>query len=61
MAEVDLEGNADGAPLPPPPPPPSPFFCNHLFFCDYFEELQTVLIKAKLIIDDTHMEELMLY
>ena len=56
MAEVDLEGGADAA-----PPLLPPFFCNHLYFCDYFEELKTVLIKAKLIIDDTHMEQLMLY
>ena len=26
--------------------------CNHLFFCDHFEELQTVLIKVKLIINN---------
>ena len=30
----------------------SPFFYNHLFFCDHFEELQTVLIKVKLIINN---------
>ena len=29
------------------------FFCNHLFFCDYFEELQTMLIKVKMIINNT--------
>ena len=29
-----------------------PLFCNHLFFCDCFEELQTVLIKVKLIINN---------
>ena len=33
-------------------PPPSSLFCNHLFFCDHFEELQTVLIKVKLIINN---------
>ena len=25
--------------------------CNHLFFCDHFEELQTVFIEVKLIIN----------
>ena len=30
----------------------SPFFYNHLFFCDHFQELQTVLIKVKLIINN---------
>ena len=25
------------------------FYCNHLFFCDHFWELQTVLIEVKLI------------
>ena len=29
------------------------FFCNHLLFCDYFEELQTMLIKVKMIINNT--------
>ena len=33
FAEVDLEGGARGA---------RPVFCNHLFFCNHFEELQTV-------------------
>ena len=32
--------------------PPKPFLFNHLFFCDHFEELQTVLIKVKLIINN---------
>ena len=34
------------------PPPPSPIFCNNLlsFFCNHFEELQTVLFKVELII-----------
>ena len=38
----------------PPPPPPHPFFCNHLFFafCNHFEELQTVLIEVKLVINN---------
>ena len=49
MSEADLEG----ARRPPsPPPPPALFFCNHLFFCDSFEELQTVLIEVKLIINN---------
>ena len=30
----------------------APFFCNHLFFCNHFEELQTVLIAVKLIINN---------
>ena len=29
-----------------------PFPCNQLLFCDHFEELQTVLIKVKLIINN---------
>ena len=29
-----------------------PFFCNHLFFCNHFEELQTVLFKVELIINN---------
>ena len=33
------------APLPP-------IFCNHLFFCDYCEKLQTVSIEVKLIINN---------
>ena len=45
--EADLDGGTCGAPRPP-----LPFFCNHLFFCDHFEELQTVLIKVKLIINN---------
>ena len=28
------------------------FFCNHLFFCNHFEELQTVLIEVKLVINN---------
>ena len=39
--EVDLEG-ARGASL----------FCNHLVFCDHFEELQTVFTAVKLIINN---------
>ena len=31
---------------------PTTFFCNHLFFCGNFEELQTVLIEVKLIINN---------
>ena len=27
-------------------------FCNHLFFLDHFEELQTVFIEVKLIINN---------
>ena len=29
-----------------------PFFCNHLFLCNHFEELQTVLTEVKLIINN---------
>ena len=43
IAEADLEGVAKARP---------PFFCNHLFFCDHFEELQTVFIEVKLIINN---------
>ena len=40
----DLEGDTRGA---------RPHFsCSYLFFCDHFEELQTVLIKVKLIINN---------
>ena len=28
------------------------FFCNHLFFCDRFEELHNVFIDVKLIINN---------
>ena len=35
VTEADLEGGTGGA---------HPPFCNHLLFCDHFEELQTVLI-----------------
>ena len=28
-----------------------PFVCNHLFFCNHFEELQTVLFEVELIIN----------
>ena len=42
----------EGPPLPLPPPPRPFFFCNHLFFCNSFEELQTVLIEVKLIINN---------
>ena len=40
-------GGSGGALLPPPL---FFFFCNHLFFCDPFEELQAVFIEVKLII-----------
>ena len=44
FSEADLEGGmGEVCPL---------FFCNHLFFCDDFEELQTVLIEVKLIINN---------
>ena len=36
-------GRAGGAPS---------FFCNHLFFCNHFEELQTVLFEIELIINN---------
>ena len=29
-----------------------PIFCNHLFFCNHFEELQTVLFEVELIINN---------
>ena len=28
------------------------FFCSHLFFCNHFEELQTVLLEVELIINN---------
>ena len=31
---------------------PPLFFCNHLFFCSHFEELQTVLFEVELIINN---------
>ena len=42
LAVADLEG-AGGA---------GSLFFNHLFFCDNFEKLQTLLIKVKLIINN---------
>ena len=30
----------------------TPFSCNHLFFCDHFEELQTEFTEVKLIINN---------
>ena len=51
MSEADLDG-ARRPPSPPPPSSPPFFFCNHLFFCNSFEELQTVLIEVKLIINN---------
>ena len=29
-----------------------PVFCNHLLFCNHFEELQTVLSEVELIINN---------
>ena len=29
-----------------------PIFCNHLFFCNHFEELQTVLFEVELNINN---------
>ena len=29
-----------------------PIFCNHLFFCNHFEKLQTVLSELELIINN---------
>ena len=29
-----------------------PIFCNHLFFCNHFEELQTVLFEVELSINN---------
>ena len=43
IAVVDLEGR------------PPFFVCNHLFFCNYFEELQTALIEVKLIINNASL------
>ena len=36
----------------------TPPFFNHLFFCDHFEELQTVLIKVKIIINNAPLTQL---
>ena len=33
--------------------PPSPYFLQSLVFCNYFEELQTILFKVELIINNT--------
>ena len=44
ITEADLKG-ARGVHTPI-------FFCNHLFFCNHFEELQTVFIPVKLIINN---------
>ena len=48
--EVDSEGSAGDA------PPPPPIFCNHLFFLNQFEELQTVLFEAELIINNAPLK-----
>ena len=32
--------------VPPPPPALFFFFCNHLFFCNNFQELQTVFFEG---------------
>ena len=37
--------------------PRPPLFCNYLVFCDHFEERQTVLIKVKLIINNTPLAD----
>ena len=42
--EADLEGDAGGGRVP--------LFCNHLIFGNQFEELQTMLIEIKLIINN---------
>ena len=31
---------------------PLPIFCNHLFYCNHFEELKTVLFEVALIINN---------
>ena len=53
MVEVTRAGFRGGAFPPPPPPPCRSFLYNYLFFWDHLEELQTVLIKVKLIINNT--------
>ena len=54
IAETNLDGGAERGSPPSPPPPPTSFFffCNHLFFCDHFEELQTKFTEVKLIINN---------
>ena len=32
-----------------------PIFCNHLFFCNHSEELQTVLFQVELIINNASL------
>ena len=34
---------------------PSPIYCNHLFFCNHFEELQTVLFEVELIFNNSSL------
>ena len=53
ISEADSEGGVGGSPssLAPPVLPP-PFISNHLFFFVNFEELETVLIEVKLIINN---------
>ena len=43
ITEADSGEGAGGAPS---------FFCSHLFFCNHFEELQTVLLEVELIINN---------
>ena len=45
LTEEDLEGSAGGARAPP-------FFAITCFICNHFEELQTVIIEVKLIINN---------
>ena len=54
ISEADSEGGVGGSPssLAPPPSLPPPFISNHLFFFVNFEELETVLIEVKLIINN---------
>ena len=52
LSEAILWPGCGGHPSPQPRPPFFFFFCNHYIFCDPFEELQTRLIKVKLIINN---------
>ena len=51
-AEADLRMGAGSA---PPPLPPLPLFLQSLVFRNHFEELQTMLFEAELVINNARL------